>query len=192
MQRVESASDSLSYRGAGGDGLAMPSGEEDPVSQTTRTASAITWWTLSSIVLCIGLLLHSGLDVRASTPRVSLCSAGLPVLMRWGSQQRSGGSQRHRLRHFMSVRLLSDAPIEQIVASFLLLDQIEGVRSVEVGTNASKEGKARDHTLAFLLTFSGQHQLSGFLQSPERAAFLLSIQPFVSEDFIFEFESGVV
>ena len=64
MQRVESATDALSYQGQGMGVMSyMPSGDEDIVTKA-RNASAVTWWAASSIAVCIGFLLHSGADVR--------------------------------------------------------------------------------------------------------------------------------
>uniref|UniRef100_A0A6V4VW48 Stress-response A/B barrel domain-containing protein n=1 Tax=Prymnesium polylepis TaxID=72548 RepID=A0A6V4VW48_9EUKA len=199
MQRIGSAKDGLSYlTSGGGDGLAMPLGNED-VATPVREATSFTWWAATSIVLCIGLLLHSGIDVPWFVALILVAEFLVSVRrlggqLSWWSdgQPRKNVEQRQRLRHFMSVRLHPDAPIDEIVAAFLSLDQLEGVKSVELGTNCSREGKSREHMLGFLLTFKGRQQLKAFLTSSERAAFLSSIEPYVSDDFVFDFESGVV
>ncbi|KAL1522233.1 hypothetical protein AB1Y20_021869 [Prymnesium parvum] len=196
MHRVASAADAISLSASGGDGLAMPDDEDDVVGNVTRTASAVTWWTVSSTVLCIGLLLHSGFDVPWFVAVIVFAEILISLARLWGQLVRSGAKRsekrRHRLRHFMSVRLHEGAPVDELVASFLSLDQMECVKSLEVGSNCSRAAKSREHQLAFLVTFRDQRRLNAFLASSERAAFLSTIAPYTTEEFVFDFESGVM
>ena len=66
------------------------------------------------------------------------------------------------------------------------------VRSLELGSNSSRERHSRGHALGFMVTFTGMTQRQNYLGSAERAAFLAFAEPFVEEWFIFDFESGVV
>ena len=66
------------------------------------------------------------------------------------------------------------------------------VRSLELGSNTSIEGKSRDHSLGLMVTFAGHAQRQAYLRSAERAEFASFIEPFVRETFVFDFESGGV
>ena len=110
----------------------------------------------------------------------------------YGSASSRKPISSQRLRHFMSVRLTEDSPVDEIVARFLSLDQVDSVESVEIGSNCSREGKSRDHQLGFMITFADRKKLKMFLVSEDRATFLSSIEPYVSDEFVFDFESGVV
>jgi hypothetical protein len=95
LVRVESAADALSLQGGGGDGLAMPEMGDVQDFAMTRAASASLWWGIASIVLCIGLLLHSGLDVRShsSDPTQIIASHGAPIYPRRAARRCPGGWQ---------------------------------------------------------------------------------------------------
>jgi len=97
-----------------------------------------------------------------------------------------------RLRHFTSMRLVEDAPIEEIVAKFTELDALPSVRCLELGSNSSSERHSRGHSLGFMVSFVGMSQREAYLRSAERAAFIAFAEPFVQEWFIFDFESGLV
>ena len=66
------------------------------------------------------------------------------------------------------------------------------MRTLELGSNSSAERLSRGHQLALLVTFAGQAQRAAFLRSPERAAFRSFVEPFASESFVFDWESGSV
>ena len=72
----------------------------------------------------------------------------------------------------------------------LLLRCLSQVRSVELGSNTSVEQCSREHTLGLLVTFAGVAQRAAYLRSAERAAFNAFAEPFVTERFVFDFESG--
>ena len=84
------------------------------------------------------------------------------------------------------------ASADEIVARFLALDAMSEVRSLELGSNTSIEGKSRDHSLGLMVTFAGHGQRQAYLKSAERAEFNAFVEPFVSETFVFDFESGGV
>jgi len=106
--------------------------------------------------------------------------------------QQKKSLERQRFRHFVSVRLLPEAPVDELVASFLAFDQHPEVHSLELGSNRSNDWHSRRHDLAFFITFHSQIELEGFLMSPARAAFMEKLQAHVHEMFIFDMESGVV
>lgn len=66
------------------------------------------------------------------------------------------------------------------------------VRTLELGSNISSEGKSRQHTLGLMATFVGARQRDAFLNSPERAAFTTFAEAFAEECFVFDFESGAL
>jgi len=110
-----------------------------------------------------------------------------------GSSAASLAAKRtRRLRHFTSMRLVDGAPVEELITRFIELDALASVRSLELGSNSSRERHSRGHALGFMVTFTGMTQRQNYLGSAERAAFLAFAEPFVEEWFIFDFESGVV
>ena len=124
--------------------------------------------------------------------------------------------RQRRLRHFTSMRLVEGAPVDEIVARWLALDALTAVRcstpsrailscdpyteacpvlqvrTLELGSNMSREGKSREHTLGLMATFAGARERDAFLSSPERAAFVAFTEAFVEDTFVFDFESGLV
>ena len=90
------------------------------------------------------------------------------------------------------MRLVQGAPVDEVIASFLALDQLPEVESVELGSNRSGEGYSRKHDLCFLITCQGEVELRAFLASAERASFMSTLQQHIDEMFIFDYEAGVV
>ena len=200
LPRIPSAMDASDLTSAGGAGLAMPE-EEDNVMQSRVTGTV--WWLFATVAVFIGFMLHE------QTPKWVLAvvaAEGYASMRRLVSQLRSGrpsGNKprrasfeavpRHRrLRHFTSVRLKIGAPVEEIVAAFVALDGMPAVRSIELGSNFSSEGKSRNHNLGMLVTFGSQADRVAFLASERRAAFLEFAGQYVEEWFVYDFESGAV
>lgn len=199
LPRVASAGDAASLQSAGGgDGLAMPDMDHFGDFSSGKAASASLWWGIASAVLCIGLLLHSGFDVPWWVAVIVIVEALLSFrrvvmyLTGSGGDTQQKASRRRRLRHFISVKLLPGAPVDDVIASFFALDQLPGVQSLELGSNSSREGLSRKHDLGFFITLHSEVELRAFLASPERATFMESLQSHIDELFIFDFESGVV
>ena len=187
--------------------VAMPDENEDElmnVESQARSWSATMWWLFVSAsvlaVLTYGeapwwLITIVAAEVYASLRRWLL---GLRSVTSTAAFASPGTPTRERrLRHFTSVRLSEGAPIDEIVARFLTLDSLSSVRTVELGTvmsssPSSTEQQSRGHSLGMLVSFAGTAERRAFLSSAERAEFLSFLEPFVSDRFVFDFESGAV
>jgi len=183
--------------------VAVPDADEDEASQVTAQATSISgtfWWLFTSAVMLVALLMSSqapwwlcaivGAETYVSLRRLVLSLYG-------GDAPKPGAAQQarreRRLRHFTSLQLAEGAPVDEIVARYLALDALKEVRSLELGSiTNSNMAESRGHSLGLMATFAGLRQRDVFLASPERREFVAFCEPFVSETFVFSFESGAI
>lgn len=201
---VPPVSDGMYLGTSGGAGLAMPEPESNErQSSLWQQVSSTVWWLFATIAVFVGFLLHSEtpkwvLAVVAAEGYASMRRLARKLSKKGGANSEGprkvplAASRHRRLRHFTSARLRAGAPVEEIIGAFIALDAMPAVRSIELGSNFSSEGKSRNHTLGFLVTFGGQPDRAAFLASEQRAAFLEFAGQYVEEWFIYDFESGAV
>ena len=196
LPRIPSVADAVDLMPGIGDGLSLELSDE--ITASTRAAGGSIWWLVTTISVFVGMMLHGEMPlwIRGVVAAEIYASVRLLINLKGGGDSRKPANKsptRHRrLRHFTSVRLRKGAPVDEIVASFLALDELPCVRSIELGSNASAEGHSREHGLGFLVTFSSSADRFAFLRSERRAAFKEWATQYVDEWYVFDFESGAV
>lgn len=183
--------------------MAVPDDDDEEateVRQFSRGVSASAWWMAASLAILVLLLTAQSELVPwwlVAVVAAEAYASGRRMFFQEpagaaGSQDARVFKRQRRLRHFTSARLKPSAPVDELLARFLALDELGAVRSIELGSNSSTERLSRGHTLGLMATFAGTAERDAFLTSPERAAFLSFAEPHVEEWYAFDFESGVV
>jgi hypothetical protein len=184
--------------------VAMPDDDDDDAMEVTGL-SQTGWWLVTCLAVVAFLLYGSApwwliaivaAEVYASIRRVIFTfadktSESSVTVSAAGASGRSQFRETGRTwRHFTSVQLVSDAPVDAIIASYLSLDRLDMVGSIEAGLNTSTEEQSRGHVLGLMASFVGCEEREMFLKSKERADFKAFVEPFVKEWFVFDFEGG--
>jgi hypothetical protein len=184
--------------------MAMPDDDDDEaviVKKQVQTVSGTAWWLVVSVAIVILMLYAEAPWWLVAIVAAETYASGRRMIMAYYAPSASDSSsldevlpprRQRRLRHFTSLKLNPEAPLDEIVARFTSLDSLKTVRSVELGSNSSTEDRSRGHTLGLMATFAGTAERDAFLKSMERAAFNAFIEPHVAESFVFDFESGMV
>ncbi len=193
LPRIPSAVDAVDYEPSGG---AVPS-PDDEVSESATRISGSIWYTFTIVSVFIGFMLHGEtprwvLGVVAAEAYASLRRLVMLTAAPRGRRVKSAPVPHRRFRHFTSARLRAGAPVDELVAAFVSLDEMRCVRSIELGSNFNVENKSRGHSLGFLVTFGGGAERVEFLKSEQRAAFIAFAEQYVEEWYVFDFESGTV
>lgn len=95
------------------------------------------------------------------------------------------------IRHILLIKFNNTADTAKIAAVQTLFesmpDKIEGVRSVEWGTNDSPEGLNKDFTHSVLMTFADEAARQRYLPHPEHEALKQVFVPLVEDIVVFDY-----
>ena len=100
----------------------------------------------------------------------------------------------HKLYHVVSLKFKSTASpddIKKIQDAFVALkDKIDGVESLNWGTDVSPEHKNKGFTHCFVLTFNSEKARDAYLEHPEHKAFVKMLGPVLDDVIVIDFWSG--
>ena len=95
------------------------------------------------------------------------------------------------LRHLVLLRFHPEASASAIAAverDFVALrTRIDGIRSIEWGTNVSPEGLAKGYTHAFMLTLGDAAARDAYLPHPAHQAFVAAMKPLIADVLVFDY-----
>jgi hypothetical protein len=96
-----------------------------------------------------------------------------------------------KLQHVVCFKFKSGATPEQIrnvETSFQALQgKIPQIKSLEWGTNVSKENKAKGFTHCFVLSFKSEADRDAYIEHPDHKAFGKSLGPILDDVFVIDF-----
>ena len=123
--------------------VAMPEDDDeelDKLSNDVVSWSATAWYVMLSMIILVALFFAKApywllgivaAEVYASLRRVAGQLSGIEGGAAFEKDVRSRPSRQRRLRHFTSLHLVEGAPVDEIVAKFLALDELKMVRIPE-------------------------------------------------------------
>jgi quinol monooxygenase YgiN len=121
-----------------------------------------------------------------------LVIAGLTLgalgMANWTTQAAPGSQV---LRHIVMYKFKADqtaAQVQEVVDAFAALPKkIEGILSLEHGTNVSQEGKSDGLTHVFVVTFKDQAALAAYLKHPAHDAYVLVVKDRREKVVVFDY-----
>jgi len=104
----------------------------------------------------------------------------------------SGGETANpQIRHLVCLKFLETATADQIAEIEerfpLLKESIEGIVSIEWGTNNSSEGLNKGFTHCFLVTFANDEARSTYLPHPKHQQFVDILKPLLEDVFVMDY-----
>ncbi|HEV2294731.1 MAG TPA: Dabb family protein [Tepidisphaeraceae bacterium] len=97
------------------------------------------------------------------------------------------------LYHVVNLKFKADTSKEQIEAvedAFSgLKGKIEGIRSLDWGTNVSPEGLDKGFTHCFVLTYTSEQARDVYLKHPEHQRFIELLKPILADALVIDFWS---
>lgn len=98
------------------------------------------------------------------------------------------------LYHVVHFKFKEDATPEKIKtiedAFVALKGKVEGVRSLDWGTNVSPEGFDKGFTHCFILTYDSAADRDVYLKHPEHQAFVKLLKPILADALVIDFWSS--
>jgi hypothetical protein len=96
-----------------------------------------------------------------------------------------------QIRHIVCLKFKNDASdiqIKEIEKQFpQLQESIDGIISIEWGTNNSPEGLNKDFTHCFIITFRNDAARAAYLPHPKHLAFVDILKPLLDDVFVIDY-----
>jgi hypothetical protein len=108
--------------------------------------------------------------------------------------QAADADASRKLYHVVSLKFKATATpedIKKIQDAFVALkDKIDGVESLNWGTDISPEHKNKGFTHCFVLTFNSEKTRDAYLEHPQHKAFVKMLGPVLDDVIVIDFWSG--
>ena len=95
------------------------------------------------------------------------------------------------LRHVVAFKFKEDASpdqIKKVEGAFCdLKKRIPQIKSLEWGTNVSKENLGKGFTHCFFVTFKSEKDCEAYVRHPDHQAFVEILKPIMADAFVFDY-----
>lgn len=119
---------------------------------------------------------------------IAALTVGAMTMANWTTQAAPGAQV---LRHIVMYKFKADqtaAQVQEVVDAFTALPKkIEGIVSLEHGTNVSQEGKSDGLTHVFVVTFKDQAALAGYLKHPAHDEYVKVVKDRREKVIVFDY-----